>query len=251
MRNWQKARTTCGRVTAGSPKHRSWRTWDSGNGMSGPAKSPGRTKCLRSSGWILPHSRPRSIPSSPSSPWPEEQQRGRELIQRATVSHLPGTYEQRFLLPDKSVGYYHSTFEGRYDNKGTLVTIVGTVLDITGPKKADLALRDKHMELNAAYEQLTATEEELRQNYEELAKSEQNLRASEQRLRRFYDAGLIGVIQWNTAGKITAANDKFLSMTGYTRDDLVAGSIDWAAMTPPEFHERDKIALAELKENRY
>ncbi|MFA5253168.1 MAG: PAS domain S-box protein [Methanoregula sp.] len=185
------------------------------------------------------------------SPWPEEQQRGRELIQRATVSHLPGTYEQRFLLPDKSVGYYHSTFEGRYDNAGTLVTIVGTVLDITERKKADLALRDKHRELNAAYEQLTATEEELRQNYEELAKSEQNLRASEQRLRRFYDAGLIGVIQWNTAEKITAANDKFLSMTGYTRDDLVAGRINWAAMTPPEFHERDKIALAELKENGF
>jgi len=185
------------------------------------------------------------------SPWPEEQQRGRELIQRATASHVPGTYEQRFLRPDRSVGYYHSTFEGRYDGTGNLITIVGTVLDITARKKAELALQEKHAELNAAYEQLTATEEELRQNYEELAKSEQNLRASERRLRRFYDAGLIGVIQWNTAEKITDANDKFLTMTGYTRDDLLAGRIDWGAMTPPEFHERDKRALAELRETGF
>ncbi|MFA7695136.1 MAG: ATP-binding protein [Methanoregula sp.] len=75
------------------------------------------------------------------SPWPEEQQRGRELIQRATESHSRSTYEQRFLRPDKSIGYYHSTFEGRYDHAGKLVSIVGTVLDITGRKKAEIALR--------------------------------------------------------------------------------------------------------------
>ena len=71
------------------------------------------------------------------SPWPEEQQRDKELIKRAMASHEPGSYEQRFLRPDASTGYYHSTFEGRYDEAGNLVSIVGTALDITERKKAE------------------------------------------------------------------------------------------------------------------
>lgn len=71
------------------------------------------------------------------SPWPEEQERARELIERATQTHTPGSYEQKFLHPDNSIGYYFSTFQGNYDEKGDLVTIVGTVLDITGRKKAE------------------------------------------------------------------------------------------------------------------
>ncbi|WP_321506560.1 PAS domain S-box protein [uncultured Methanoregula sp.] len=75
------------------------------------------------------------------SPWPEEQKRDQELIQRATDSHEPGSYEQRFLRPDKSTGYYHSTFQGRYDDRRNIVTIVGTVLDITERRRAEDALR--------------------------------------------------------------------------------------------------------------
>nr|WP_321351452.1 GAF domain-containing protein [uncultured Methanoregula sp.] len=71
------------------------------------------------------------------SPWPEDQQRDRELIRKAMDSCEPGTYEQRFLRPDKSIGYYHSTFQGRYDPTGNLVSIVGTVLDITQQKLAE------------------------------------------------------------------------------------------------------------------
>nr|WP_319374982.1 GAF domain-containing protein [uncultured Methanoregula sp.] len=71
------------------------------------------------------------------SPWSEDQQRDRELIRKAMESREPGTYEQRFLRPDKSIGYYHSTFQGRYDPTGNLVSIVGTVLDITQQKLAE------------------------------------------------------------------------------------------------------------------
>jgi PAS domain S-box-containing protein len=53
------------------------------------------------------------------------------------------------------------------------------------------------------------------------------------------------VFFWNTNGKITGANDAFLAMVGYTREDLNAGNIGWAAMTPPEYVEADQRALAE------
>jgi PAS domain S-box-containing protein len=71
------------------------------------------------------------------SPWPGDHERDQELIRKAMESHEKGTYEQRFLLPDKSIGYYYSTFQGKYDDGGNLIFIVGTVLDITARKRAE------------------------------------------------------------------------------------------------------------------
>jgi diguanylate cyclase (GGDEF)-like protein/PAS domain S-box-containing protein len=76
------------------------------------------------------------------SPWPEDHERDKELIRRAMENHEKGVYEQRFLRPDKSIGYYHSTFQGGYDDGGNLIFIVGTVLDITERKRAEDALRE-------------------------------------------------------------------------------------------------------------
>ena len=71
------------------------------------------------------------------SPWPGDHERNEELIKKAVESRQQGEYEQRFLRPDKSIGYYHSTFQGRYDDNGELVTIMGTVQDITERKLAE------------------------------------------------------------------------------------------------------------------
>ena len=68
------------------------------------------------------------------SPWPEDHNRNIELINRAMADHGQGSYEQKFLRPDNSVGYYYSTFHGNYNEKGDLVTMVGTVIDITERK---------------------------------------------------------------------------------------------------------------------
>jgi PAS domain S-box-containing protein len=46
-------------------------------------------------------------------------------------------------------------------------------------------------------------------------------------------------------GRILDANDRFLSMMGYTRKDLPA--MRWTDMTPPEFIERDEQAIVELR----
>ena len=88
------------------------------------------------------------------SPWPDDHERNKELMQRAMESHEKGDYEQRFLRPDESTGYYYSTFQGRYDDEGNLISIVGTVVDITERKKAEERLALAMNELQRSNKEL-------------------------------------------------------------------------------------------------
>ena len=75
---------------------------------------------------------------------------------------------------------------------------------------------------------------------------ERALLESNQRLRRIYESGMLGIIYWNMNGQIIDANDRFLEMVGYTRDELESGKVDWINMTPPEFQYLDDNAVKEL-----
>jgi len=66
------------------------------------------------------------------------------------------------------------------------------------------------------------------------------------RVRRLIDSNVQGVMFWNTNGGIATANEAFLGIVGYSRVDLEAGIIDWAAMTPSEYAELDRRAAEEL-----
>ncbi len=78
-------------------------------------------------------------------------------------------------------------------------------------------------------------------------KTAEKIRASEQRFRRFYESGMLGVIFWNVDGMITDANDKFLEIVGYRREDLKAGRLNWSNMTPQEYHHLDEAAVKETQ----
>lgn len=78
-------------------------------------------------------------------------------------------------------------------------------------------------------------------------RAEEELRLSEARHRAFFDANLIGVCYGNAANAaITEANDKYLEMLGYTREDLNAKRINWRELTPPEYAVENEAAIAEL-----
>ncbi len=47
------------------------------------------------------------------------------------------------------------------------------------------------------------------------------------------------------------ANEMFLTMLGYTTEDLEAGRISWHKLTPPEFAHLDIRALEEIAERGY
>jgi len=69
---------------------------------------------------------------------------------------------------------------------------------------------------------------------------------SEQRFRRLVDSNMQGVMFWKVNGDITGANDAFLDLVGYSREDLEAGVINWVVLTPPEYADHDRRAMEEV-----
>jgi PAS domain S-box-containing protein len=75
------------------------------------------------------------------------------------------------------------------------------------------------------------------------------LEQHEAKIRRLVDANIIGIIIWDLEGRILDANDAFLHMGGYDREDLISGRLNRTDLTPPEWRERDARTDAELKMN--
>jgi PAS domain S-box-containing protein len=73
-----------------------------------------------------------------------------------------------------------------------------------------------------------------------------DLAEREGKIRRLVDANIIGIIIWNLEGQIQEANQAFLQMVGYDREDVASGRVRWTDLTPEEWRDRDTRALAEL-----
>jgi PAS domain S-box-containing protein len=71
--------------------------------------------------------------------------------------------------------------------------------------------------------------------------------ASDKKIRRLVDANIVGVIFWDVDGRIIEANDAFLKMLGYDREDLASGKVNRTDLTPPEWRQRDLTTAEELK----
>jgi PAS domain S-box-containing protein len=74
----------------------------------------------------------------------------------------------------------------------------------------------------------------------ENARLYRDLAEREARIRRLVDANIIGIFIWDFEGRILEANDAFLRMIGYDREDLVSGRVRWTDLTPPEWLDRDE-----------
>jgi PAS domain S-box-containing protein len=70
----------------------------------------------------------------------------------------------------------------------------------------------------------------------------------EAKIGRLVEANIIGIIIWDVEGKIIEANDAFLRIVGYDREDLVSGRLRWKDLTSPAWREADERALAQIVE---
>ncbi|HEX4713820.1 MAG TPA: PAS domain S-box protein, partial [Ktedonobacteraceae bacterium] len=79
---------------------------------------------------------------------------------------------------------------------------------------------------------------------------EEALRQSQERAGVLMNSNIIGIFA-SEDEQVVDANDTYLRMTGYTREDLREWRINWLNMTPPEYLARTQQARKELVVQRY
>jgi len=74
-----------------------------------------------------------------------------------------------------------------------------------------------------------------------------DLSEREAKIQRLVDANIVGIFNWDLDGRITEANDAFLRIVGYDRDDLKAARIRWTDLTPLEWRSDTAERVSEMK----
>jgi PAS domain S-box-containing protein len=149
---------------------------------------------------------------------------------KAEISRVLSTKEPfhlEFRVVRKN-GSYITVEENGYfflDSAGDISRMIGFIFDIS--------------DAVAAATQRQRAEEEREQAFKELQKSEA-------RFKCLVDSNIIGIMLADLSGKIADANDTFLKMLGYERDELVSGQLSWDILTPQEYRDLDEKAMAEL-----
>jgi PAS domain S-box-containing protein len=119
-------------------------------------------------------------------------------------------------------------------------------------RNADYSVRvetqaDEELEVLATtFNSMLATIEEQNANRNHALEA---LRKSEARFERLLEAGIIGITVSGPGGKLHEANDAFLAIVGYSRDELWAGKVSWAGLTPEEWRPATDEADRQLAES--
>jgi formate hydrogenlyase transcriptional activator len=82
-------------------------------------------------------------------------------------------------------------------------------------------------------------------DFSERHQRDEKLRKSRGRLRRLPAETTIAGIVSGEFDRIPEANDAFLDLVGYSREDLLAGRLHWPDLTPPEYLALDELAHEE------
>lgn len=78
-------------------------------------------------------------------------------------------------------------------------------------------------------------------------RTEQALQEREARERSLLESNIVGVIHSDFEGRILDANNAFLEMVGYTREELRDGKVRWDSLTPAEYRYLSERAMESLR----
>src|SRR6201987_1043930 len=112
-----------------------------------------------------------------------------------------------------------------------------------------ICVRDnKRNEYSEAYLKLLLHFRDMLQaDLKSLARLHGEIEERETKIRRLVDSNIIGVFIWDFDGRILEANDEFLRMVSYDREDLVSGRIRWADLPPPDWRARNNARIEKKK----
>lgn len=66
-------------------------------------------------------------------------------------------------------------------------------------------------------------------------------------LQHLMDFNVVPIITWSADGGILSANEAFLELIGYTREEMAAGQVNWRDLTPPEYLPLDEHCLKQFQ----
>jgi PAS domain S-box-containing protein len=78
--------------------------------------------------------------------------------------------------------------------------------------------------------------------------AEKALRESEARFRWLFESNAIAIAFWDINGNITEANDAYLQLIGYTREEMFLGKLRWIDITSSESQDVQQQIMAELNQ---
>jgi PAS domain S-box-containing protein len=79
---------------------------------------------------------------------------------------------------------------------------------------------------------------------------EQALSDSEAKFRALFESNLMPMNHWHVDGWLLEANDAYLRLTGFSREEIKTGHVRWDLLTAPEERTLHLRALAELSAGR-
>ena len=127
--------------------------------------------------------------------------------------------------------------------------------EVYGDQFSEICLRHSHVIPDESYIALASPDERLLaisllpQKANSLQAEVAQRKRLEAKFRYLFDSNLIGVFISDFAGTFLEANDAFLDLLGYTREELLAGTIKRDNITPPEFLYLSQDALKSLQES--
>ena len=138
-----------------------------------------------------------------------------ELLQQLLAGEITHyNLEKRYLTKEQALIWGYLSVSLVRNSQGEPLYFVSQIQDITEQKQAEIALQQ-----------------------------------SEERFSRIFYSSVVGMIFADFQGNIIDANDCFLDMIGYTREELETDKIDWLAMTPPEYLTKDYECMEYLIQN--
>lgn len=91
----------------------------------------------------------------------------------------------------------------------------------------------------------------VRRDFNQRSKAERTLRQSEARFRRIVESNILGFVFAEFSGKIIEANDAYLQIIGYTREELLSGKVDGKEITPPEYWDDDQQSIVQVQQTGF
>ena len=165
---------------------------------------------------------------------------GAERIYGYTAGETTGQHVS-FLYPSEEVARVsfeeklkRAAAEGHLGNEGWHLRKDGTRF---WANVITMALRDENGELQGFARVV--------RDFSERHEKDEKLRRSRARVRPVPSESTVAGIVSGEFDHVPEANDAFLEMVGYSRDDLLAGRLHWPDLTPPEYAPLDDLAHEE------